>query len=145
MCGEGPNGCWYAPKNIYFSYFLYKKETYKYKNKYKFYIFYLPWVVIGEWLIRAGPLPSDWLLDGRGGIWTFCWPIKNIYNLICIYSIKYNYIIKNIKIKNTQTNSRGHWARTCRSCRRRGWSHPLWIRCSRTSRSIRTIVTVLSR
>ena len=33
------------------------------------------WVAIGEWLIRVGPLPSDWPLEGRGGIGMFCWPV----------------------------------------------------------------------
>lgn len=41
-------------------------------------------------------------------------------------------------------NSRGHRARTCGSCRRRGRSHPLRIWCPWASWSIRTVVTILS-
>jgi hypothetical protein len=37
------------------------------------------WVAIGEWLIRVGPLPSDWPLEGRGGIGMFCWPANAQY------------------------------------------------------------------
>lgn len=40
------------------------------------------WVAIGEWLIRVGPLPSDWPLEGRGGIGMFCWPANTQYDTI---------------------------------------------------------------